>query len=93
MSPTSIHLSTGCRVINYCFNSACNRELRYLRDACDTGLIVLADDTEAVIADLNTALDQLEQRHTIFGGGVETAVSTTGEHGKRSALAHTRAAG
>jgi hypothetical protein len=56
-------------------------------------LIVIADDTEAVIANLNTALDQFDQRHTIFGGGIETvAVNHRGTR-KRSALAHTLAAG
>jgi hypothetical protein len=56
-------------------------------------LIVIADDTQAVIADLNTALDQLDERHTIFDGGIETiAVNHRGTR-KRSALAHTLVAG
>jgi hypothetical protein len=56
-------------------------------------LIVIADEAEAVVADLNAALDQLEQRHTLVGGGIETvAFKHTGTQ-KRSALAHTLAAG
>jgi hypothetical protein len=56
-------------------------------------LIVIADEAEAVVAELNAALDQLEKRHTLFGGGIETvAFKHTGTQ-KRSALAHTLAAG
>jgi hypothetical protein len=56
-------------------------------------LIVFADDAEAVVTELNAALDRLEERHTIFGGGIETvAVEHRGTR-KRSALMHTRAAG
>ena len=56
-------------------------------------LIVIAEDAEAVVAELNVALDRLEERHTLFGGGIETiAVEHSGTR-KRSALAHTMAAG
>jgi hypothetical protein len=56
-------------------------------------LIVVADEAEAVVAELNAALDRLEERHTLFGGGIETvAVEHPGTR-KRSALAHTMAAG
>ena len=56
-------------------------------------LIVVADEAEAVVADLHAALDQLEEKHTLFGGGIETvAVEHPGTR-KRSALAHTMAAG
>lgn len=56
-------------------------------------LIVFADDAEPVVTELNAALDRLEERHTIFGGGIETvAVEHRGTR-KRSALMHTRAAG
>jgi hypothetical protein len=59
----------------------------------DVELIVPADDAEAVVAELNAALDRLEERHTIFGGGIETvAVKHSGTR-RRSALAHTLAAG
>jgi hypothetical protein len=56
-------------------------------------LIVVADEAEPVVAELNAALDRLEERHTLFGGGIETvAVEHPGTR-KRSALAHTMAAG
>ena len=56
-------------------------------------LIVVADEADAVVAELNAALDGLEQKHALFGGGIETvAVEHPGPR-KRSALAHTLAAG
>jgi hypothetical protein len=56
-------------------------------------LIVVADEADAVVAELNAALDRLEQKHALFGGGIETvAVEHPGQR-KRSALAHTLAAG
>lgn len=56
-------------------------------------LIVFADDCDAVVAELNAALDRLEEKHTIFGGGIEAvAVEHRGTR-KRSALMHTKAAG
>ena len=55
-------------------------------------LIVPADEAEQVVAGLNTALDQLEERHALFGGGIEVvAVDHPGTR-KRAALAHTLAA-
>jgi hypothetical protein len=56
-------------------------------------LIVIADQAEAVIAELNDALDRLEERHTLFGGGVETVAFKHPGTRKKSALAHTMAAG
>jgi hypothetical protein len=56
-------------------------------------LIVVADEAEAVVEGLNAAMDRLEEKHTLFGGGIETvAVNHSGKR-KRSALAHTIAAG
>ena len=56
-------------------------------------LIVVADESEAVVAELHAVLDRMEERHTLFGGGIETvAVQHSGTQ-KRSALAHTMAAG
>jgi hypothetical protein len=56
-------------------------------------LIVIADEAEAVAAELDAALDRLEERPTLFGGGIEiVAVEHPGTR-KRSALAHTLAAG
>ncbi len=56
-------------------------------------LIVVADEAEAVVTDLNAALDRLEEKHTLFGGGIETVPVRHRETRKRSALAHTMAAG
>ena len=56
-------------------------------------LIVVADEADAVIAELNTALDRLEQKHTLFGGEIETVAFEHPGPRKRSALAHTLAAG
>ena len=56
-------------------------------------LIVVADEAEAVIADLNAALDRLEEKHTLFGGGIETVPVEHRGARRRSALAHTLAAG
>jgi hypothetical protein len=56
-------------------------------------LIVVADEAEAVVTDLNAALDRLEEKHTLFGGGIETVAVRHRGTRKRSALAHTVAAG
>lgn len=56
-------------------------------------LIVFADEADAVVAELNTAMDRLEESHTIFGGGVEAVPVEHRETRKRSALKHTVAAG
>jgi hypothetical protein len=56
-------------------------------------LIVFADDTDAVVEELKADLDRLEERHTIFGGGIESvAVEHRGTR-KKTALMHTSAAG
>jgi hypothetical protein len=56
-------------------------------------LIVVADEAEMVVAELNAALDRMEEKHTLFGGGIETvAVEHSGAR-RRSAFAHTMAAG
>jgi hypothetical protein len=56
-------------------------------------LIVAADESEAVVVALNDALDQIEERHTLFGGGIETVDVKHSGTRKRSALAHALAAG
>jgi hypothetical protein len=69
------------------------RGIQMLYKKINVELIVIVDEAEAVVAELNAALDQLEERHTLFGGGIETvAVEHPGKR-KRSALAHTIAAG
>jgi D-ribose pyranose/furanose isomerase RbsD len=55
-------------------------------------LIVLADEAEAVVAELEAALDRLEEKHTLFGGGIETVAFEHRGIKKRSALANTMAA-
>ncbi len=56
-------------------------------------LIVVADEAETVVADLNAALDRLEEKHLLFGGGIESVPVEHRGPQKRSALAHTVAAG
>ena len=56
-------------------------------------LVVLADEAEAVVAELNAAVDRLEEKHTLFGGEIETVPFKHRGGRKRSALAHTMAAG
>jgi hypothetical protein len=56
-------------------------------------VIVVADEAEAVVAGLNAALDRLEESHTLFGGGIETVAFENPGKRRRSALAHTIAAG
>ena len=56
-------------------------------------VIVVADEAEAVVAELNAALDRLEESHTLFGGGIEAVAFEHPGKRRRSALAHTMAAG
>jgi hypothetical protein len=56
-------------------------------------LIVPADEADAVISDLNSALDRMEERHTLYGGGTETVLIEYSGSRRKSALAHTLAAG
>ncbi len=55
-------------------------------------LIVVAEDADAVVAELNTVLDVIDEKHTIFGGEIETVAFRHSETAKKSALAHTLAA-
>jgi hypothetical protein len=56
-------------------------------------VIVIAEEAEAVVAGLNAALDQLEESHTLFGGGIDTVAFEHSGKRRRSALGHTIAAG
>jgi hypothetical protein len=56
-------------------------------------LIVPADEAEAVVAALNASLDVLEEKYTLFGGEIEAVDVEQRGTRKRSALAHTLAAG
>lgn len=56
-------------------------------------LIVLSEEADAVVVDLNTAIDKLENTHAIFGGGIEMrAVEHSGTR-RKSALRHVLDAG
>jgi hypothetical protein len=55
-------------------------------------LVVVADEADAVVAELDAALDRLEEKHTLFGGGIESVPFKHRGTRKRSALAHTIAA-
>ena len=52
-------------------------------------LIVIADEAEAVECELGAALDRLEEKHTLFGGGIECVAFEHLGGGRKSALAHT----
>jgi hypothetical protein len=56
-------------------------------------LIVIEDEAEAVVEQLNAALDRLEDGYTIFGGEIETVAIEEPGTPRRSALTHTIAAG
>jgi hypothetical protein len=56
-------------------------------------VIVVADEAESVVAELNAALDRLEEGHTIFGGGIESVSVEHKGARKKSALRHSLAAG
>ena len=56
-------------------------------------LVVFADEADSVVAELNSAIDRMEEIRTIFGGAVEMiAVEHCGTR-RRSALIQTLAAG
>jgi hypothetical protein len=56
-------------------------------------LAVFSEDALAVVAELNSALDRLEDTYTIFGGSIEaTPVEHSGTR-RKSALKHTLDAG
>ena len=56
-------------------------------------LIVSADDADDFVNDLNGVLDQLDKSHILFGGEVATVTFNHPGKRRRSALAHTLAAG
>ncbi len=56
-------------------------------------LVVAADEADAVVEQLNVALDQMEEKYTLFGGEIDTVAFEHSGMPKRSALAHTIAAG
>ena len=46
-----------------------------------------------VAQQLDMALDQLEEKHTLFGGDIETSAFNHSSTRRKSALSHTLAAG
>jgi len=56
-------------------------------------LIVPAEQADAVIAELGIALDGMEERYTLFGGGTETVLIEHSGTRRKSALSHTLSAG
>ena len=56
-------------------------------------LIVPADEAGGVICELGLALDRMEERYTLFGGGTETVLIEHSGSRRKSALSHTLAAG
>jgi hypothetical protein len=56
-------------------------------------LIVAEDEAEPVVRQLNAALDGLDEKYEIFGGGIETVSVEHKGTRRRSALTHTIGAG
>ena len=56
-------------------------------------LIVPAEEADAVVTDLNAALDRMEEWHTLYGGGTETVLIEHLGRRRESTLTHTLAAG
>jgi hypothetical protein len=56
-------------------------------------LVVFSEEADAVVAEVNSALDRLEETHTIFGGGIETIPVEHSGTRRKSALRHTLDAG
>jgi hypothetical protein len=56
-------------------------------------LVVFSEEADAVIAALNSALDRLEETHTIFGGAIEIAPVQHSGSRRKSALKHALDAG
>ena len=56
-------------------------------------VIVVADEAEAVVTELNATLNRLDEKYSLFGGEIETLTFEHSGTRRRSALAHTIAAG
>jgi hypothetical protein len=56
-------------------------------------LVVFSEESDAVSAELNAALDRLEEKHTIFGGAIESAPVQQSGTRRKSALKHALDAG
>lgn len=56
-------------------------------------VIVPADEADAVVTKLNSAIDRMEESHTIFGGGIEVATVEHKGTRRKTAFMRTVAAG
>jgi hypothetical protein len=56
-------------------------------------LVVFSEDADVVVAELNAAIDSIEESHDIFGGGIETVPVEHSGRRRKSALRHTLDAG
>ena len=56
-------------------------------------LIVYSQEADAVVAELNSALDLMDETYAIFGGDIETTPVEHGGTRRKSALRHTLDAG
>ena len=56
-------------------------------------MIVFSEEADAVVAELNSAIDRLDETYTIFGGDIENDAVTHSGTRRRSALGHTLDAG
>jgi hypothetical protein len=56
-------------------------------------LIVFSEESDAVVAELNSAIDRLEETHTIFGGGIDTFLIEHSGERRKSALRRVLEAG
>jgi hypothetical protein len=68
-------------------------EVSMLYKKINLELIVPADEADHVITELDIALDRMEERFTLFGGGTETVIIEHSGSRRKSALSHTLAAG
>ncbi len=56
-------------------------------------MAVFSEDADAVVAELNLAIDRLEETHTIFGGEIDTVPVAHSGTRRKSALGRTLDAG
>lgn len=54
----------------------------------DLELIVFSEESDAVVAELNSAIDRLEETHTIFGGDIHMLPIEHSGTRRKSALRH-----
>jgi hypothetical protein len=52
-------------------------------------LVVFSEEADAVVAELNTAIDWIEESHTVFGGEIEAVPVEHSGARRKSALRHT----